>query len=204
MKFVSVATLAVISALVSPVHAATLTGSNGSITGVTTTAPLHQPNMGSLNPNALIDGNITGNANTFVEYLFSPSETETFSFTLSQAFDVNQFLLWNDRGVADSGLKDFTLNFFDSSNALVGSYSDAAELPFRGNNPVPEVFSFSTMTNVTQIDLVITSPLTVSASTPNIQFREVEFDGVASVPEPLSILGTVIAAGIGVAIKRKY
>lgn len=182
------------------VLAAPITGPGGEITGATTTTTLINNAggcTGSGAANCSIDGNISGNSNSFVEFGFSNSET--FTYSLNGLYSVSQFLLWNDRGQPDSGIGNFDLVFKNTTNnTTVGTFSSAAIIP-SFNSPTPEVFNFSAMPPADQIDLVINSTLNMGAVSVT-QFREVAFDG-SQVPEPAT--GMLLCGGLASIVFRR-
>lgn len=138
-----------------------------------------------------INGNSTGAGGTFVEW-GATGGTETFFYTLNQPYDISWFLLWNDRGFPDSGIRNFDLIFRDPGNSVVGTYNGTA-VPFQGSNPVPEAFNVGLQSNVLTVELRVNNTLNPPGS--NTQMREIAFDGTP-VPEPASLglmgLGTLI------------
>ena len=164
----------------------------GQIFSVATTAPLNTINGGSLSPDAVIDTDITGVAGTFNEWNFNG--VETYTFTLNGLYDITQFRLWNDRGVADSGIGNFDLIFKDAGAVPIGLPFNGTPVGFQGNNPVPEVFNVGLRNNVKSVDLIVNSTLTPPPGN-QLQFREVEFEGT-SVPEP----GSAVMALLGITV----
>jgi hypothetical protein len=184
------------------VSAAPITGPGGEIVSATSTIALANNSggcTGSGAANCTIDGDISGSANTFVEWQNLPpqfSPTIRFTYTLDQPYDVTRFLLWNDRGAPDSGFADFDLTFKDPGGSPVGLLYSNSALANQGSNPVPEVFNVGLYANVKTIELRVTS---VHVSVGGyVQFREVEFDG-KPVPEPASAamigMGTLTLLG---------
>ena len=170
-------------------NAAPITGPGGQIISATTATTLINSAGGCTGPGAagcLIDGIFNSSAGTFVEWVnLSPPQVETFTFTFNQPYDVTRFLLWNDRGFADSGIANFDLVFKDPGGIPIGlPYSNTA-LANRGNNPAPEVFGVGLYANVKSVDLRV---INTYDPPPNgvTQVREVEFDGIP-VPEPASM-----------------
>ena len=92
-------------------QAQVISGPNGKIISAATAAGLFTTNGGNTDPIALIDGVTNGSSGTWVEYFFE----DAFYFTFDQAYNVDEFRLWNDRGVPDAGIGDFTLRFHDGS-----------------------------------------------------------------------------------------
>jgi hypothetical protein len=187
-------------------QAALIDGPSGSILlNATTTTTLLNTAGGATGPNgsnALLDGFTDGTAGTFVEF-HNPPPTISFSFNFDQAYDIGQFLLWNDRGQADSGIFNFGIDFFDISGMQVGAtFTTAANPIFQGSNPTPETFIFgTTYTNVVRADLLVFDSLGVS----QVQIREIAFDGQASVipvPPAFLLFGSGLIGLIGMARSR--
>lgn len=181
-----------------PAAAAVMISGPSQIVSATTTATLVNNAGGALTPHpALVDNIKTGAAGTFVEFPAAELPSVSFTFQFDQAYNINEFKLWNDRGARDSGIDAFQLHFFDSSQALIGSTGVLnASSTFQGSNPTPEVFSLgSPYYGATSATLEIHSALTSSF----VQFREVAFCG--EVPEPsaatAALLGLGSVAGIG-------
>ncbi len=180
---------------VTGVNAALIDGPSGSIlSNVSTTANLIDSGAGGATgpgaANALIDGVVGGAAGTFIEF-DDALPSVTFSFNFDQSYDVSEFLLWNDRGVADAGIGNFSLSFFDSSNAQIGVGFLGAATVFQGNNPTAETFVFgSVYSNAVRVDLEVFDSL----GGPILQVREIAFSGDAStIPVP----GVVWLIGFG-------
>lgn len=201
MKPIITATCAALAALTlaaAPARSAPITGpAGGQIFAVTTTAPLNAVNGGSLLPDAVVDTDITGAAGTFNEWNFQG--VETYTFTLNALYNITDFRLWNDRGVPDSGIGNFDLIFKNAGGVPIGVPFNGNTVPFQGNNAVPEVFNVGLYNGVKFVDLVVNSTLTPPPGQ-QVQFREVEFEGVL-VPEPASIV--LIGLGATALIRRK-
>jgi PEP-CTERM motif len=176
--------------------ASPITGPGGEIVSAISTITLVNNAGGCTGVGAAgctIDGDISGSAGTFVEWLNLPPQfnpTIRFTYTLDQAYDVTRFLLWNDRGAPDSGFADFDLTFKDPGGSVVGLLYSNSALANQGSNPIPEVFNVGLYANVKSIELRVTSVHVAPGG--YVQFREVEFDGTP-VPEPASV--AVLALG---------
>ncbi len=166
------------------IEAAPITGP-GQIIAANSTANFVNINGGCVGPNAAnctIDGDFTGAGGTFVEW-GSTGTSELFKYTLNQPYNITRFLLWNDRGVPDSGIHNFDLIFRNPGGGIVGTFNGNA-VPFQGNNPTPEVFSFPVKLNVKTVELRVNT--TFDPPGTNTQMREIAFDGIP-VPEPASL-----------------
>ena len=87
----------------------------------------------------------------------------------------------------EEGIKDFRLDFFDSSNVLIPgvSFSNTAAV---GQTDLQE-FYFSEVEGVSRVDLVVLNTHTGTFN--RIEIREVELTGISvTVSEPTSIFGT--------------
>ena len=107
--------------------------------------------------------------------------------------NITSFEIFNDINVAAEGIKDFRLDFFDSGDSLISSFSDAA--------PVSQVaattFTFGAVANVSRVDLVV---LNSHPGFNRIEIREVTFNGTSAVPIPAAVwlFGSGLIGLIGV------
>ncbi len=179
-------------------EAAPITGP-GQIIAATGTPAFASPFGGCVGPGAAgctIDGDFTGSGGTFVEW-DSTGSPEIFTYTLNQPYDITRFLLWNDRGFPDSGIRNFDLIFRDPGNTVIGTFNGNA-VPFQGSAPAPEVFSVGLQSNVLTVQLRVNNTLNPVGS--NTQMREIAFDGTP-VPEPASL--GLMGAGAMLLLKRR-
>ena len=118
------------------------------------------------------DGVAVNGDNSPLNGFVSPASSGTITLDLIGNFDVNGFVLSNDVNVLQEGIKDFRLNFYDSANVLLAS-SDVLTAPL--GQAAPQTYNFSTVQNVSRVDLVI---LNCHPDTLNrIEIREVSFLG---------------------------
>ncbi|MGJ8652496.1 MAG: PEP-CTERM sorting domain-containing protein [Opitutaceae bacterium] len=129
-----------------------------------------------------INDGITGTQSSFNGFV--TNTLGSISFTFNQDYDLRSFLLWNDVVVVDEGIDDFSLSFFDSSDAQIVT-------PFATNYVGPqtqvagEEYIFDApVLNVRRVVLDVTSVQSGTFTT-RIEIREVDF-GV--IPEPASAL----------------
>lgn len=172
----------------------------GQIVSATSTALFTSPFGGCTGPgaaNCTIDGVISGAGGTFVEW-DATGLPETFTYTLNQPYDITRFLLWNDRGVLDSGIGNFDLFFKDPGGSTVGTFNGTA-VPFQGSNPLAEVFNVGLQSNVKTVEMRVNTTLNPAGT--NTQLREIAFDGTP-VPEPAS--AALIGLGSLMLMKRRY
>lgn len=110
----------------------------------------------------------------------SDSTAGTITLDLNGDFDLSSFLLWNDVNVTGEGIKDFSLEFYDSSDALIPvSFSATYQAP-QGQLAVAEYVFDEVVEGVSRVDLVIDSA-NVGPHYTRIEIREVSF---MAVPEP--------------------
>jgi hypothetical protein len=136
----------------------------------------------------------------------SPAATGTITLDLVGEFNLSSFILWNDINVFQEGIKDFRLNFFTSSNSLIPiNFSTNFTAPITQVEAEEYVFG-EVVPGVSRVDLVVLSSQESSLGGINrIEIREVAFTGdpVASVPEPLTVFGSILGLGILGAVKQK-
>lgn len=168
------------------------------------------PSLGSFPINQIADGITTdglfptfpGPFNGFA----SPAATGTITLDLVGEFNLSSFILWNDINVFQEGIKDFRLNFFTSSNSLIPiNFSTNFTAPITQVEAEEYVFG-EVVPGVSRVDLVVLSSQESSLGGINrIEIREVAFTGdpVASVPEPLTVFGSILGLGILGAVKQK-
>ena len=97
------------------------------------------------------------------------------TFGLDQAYDLDSFTLWNDINVLNEGVRSFTLSFEDAAGNLLGTTGTLSAV----SQFAPQVYTFANT-----VMGVKTVQLDVLTSSWQIEIREVEFNGVAAVPEP--------------------
>jgi len=132
-----------------------------------------------------IDGIFFGNNNGFV--VDGDVKTGTFQYEFNTSYDLLGFTLYNDAGVsAREGIKAFSLNFFDSSDNLVDRVENLETNP--SNRLInPDVFSFSEVSNVARVDLVVLDSYDDgNLSRVQLQFTEVQFNS-SVVPIPAAV-----------------
>lgn len=168
------------------------------------------PSLGSFPINQIADGitrdglfpTFPGPFNGFA----SPAATGTITLDLVGEFNLSSFILWNDINVFQEGIKDFRLNFFTSSNSLIPiNFSTNFTAPITQVEAEEYVFG-EVVPGVSRVDLVVLSSQESSLGGINrIEIREVAFTGdpVASVPEPLTVFGSILGLGILGAVKQK-
>jgi hypothetical protein len=166
------------------------------------------PSVGSFPINQIADGitkdglfpTFPGSFNGFV----SPTATGIITLDLVGEFNLSSFILWNDINVFQEGIKDFRLNFFTSSNSLIPvNFSTNFTAPITQVEAEEYVFG-EVVPGVSRVDLVVLSSQQ-SSGINRIEIREVAFTGdpVASVPEPLTVFGSILGLGILGAVKQK-
>jgi hypothetical protein len=135
----------------------------------------------------------------------SPAATGTITLDLVGEFNLSSFILWNDINVFQEGIKDFRLNFFTSSNSLIPvNFSTNFTAPITQVEAEEYVFG-EVVPGVSGVELVVLSSQQSSSGINRIEIREVAFTGdpVASVPEPLTVFGSILGLGILGAVKQK-
>ena len=135
----------------------------------------------------------------------SPAATGIITLDLVGEFNLSSFILWNDVNVFQEGIKDFRLNFFTSSNSLIPiNFSTNFTAPITQVEAEEYVFG-EVVPGVSRVDLVVLSSQQSSLGFNQIEIREVAFTGdpVASVPEPLTVFGSILGLGILGAVKQK-
>jgi hypothetical protein len=172
-------------------HAASISGTD--IIPSTTLPPQTIGNF-TFTIDQIADG-ITSNLNGFA----STAATGTITLDLVGEFNLNSFILWNDVNVLAEGIENFQLKFFNSSNDLTES-SNTLVGPLGQFEGEEYVFD-EVVRNVSRVDLVVLSSYPGFGS--DIEIREVAFTGTP-VPEPLTILGSATALGIGGLLKREH
>lgn len=159
------------------------------------------PTSWSRFPLSQINDGITSDASPYNGFV-SNRQTGTITFDLADVYDLTSFRLWNDINVRLEGIKDFRLDFFDSSNSLIPGVS-FSETAAAGSDLLQEYFF--NVPGVSRVDLVVLSTYDLT-SINRIEIREVQFTGtpyVKTVPEPTSILGTGVALGLGLFLGRR-
>ena len=166
-------------------------------------------NLPNVNPWTidLISDGITADTPTTLPYyngFVSNQDRGTITLDLVGEFDLTSFILWNDINVQKEGIKDFRLDFFNSSNTQIPvSFSTTFVAPIGQVAPTEYLFD-KLVSGVSRVDLVVLNshPLTFN----RIEIREVAFTGTpttaTAVPEPTSILGIAVA-GFGMLFARQ-
>jgi len=116
----------------------------------------------------------------------------TLRLDLGGQFNLTGMNLWNNAGANEfdgEGVNAFTLTFLDTSLFSAGSFSSTAL-----DTLAPQAYTFSAP-NVAFVDLTITSNHQVGQY---VDFYEINFTGLAAVPEPstwgVGILGVLALA----------
>lgn len=134
----------------------------------------------------IADG-ITSDASPFNGYASGFGVTSgRITLTLDQSYDLDSFVLWNDINVSNEGVRTFKLEFVDAGGFSLGSTSTLAAV----SALAPQTYNFAST-----IGGVKTVYLDVLTSSLQIEIREVEFNGVSSVPEPATF--ATLLAGLG-------
>ena len=110
------------------------------------------------------------------------------TLTLDQAYNLSDFVLWNDVNVSAEGVRTFELTFLDGAGQSLGSTGTLSAV----SQVAPQTYSFGAGVNG-----VKTVQLDVYTSSLQIEIRELAFNGVSAVPEPATI-GTMLAGLAGV------
>jgi hypothetical protein len=158
--------------------------------------------------NQIADG-ITSDAFPFNGFAaaIGTDPTGTITLNLVNDFNLRSFILWNDINVSQEGIKDFRLDFFNSSNSqILPGFSTTFLGPIGQVAPAEYVFN-QVIPGVRRVDLVVlsTNPGVVS----RIEIREVAFttgsvnNPATSVPEPFTIVGTIIGGMAAVRMRKK-
>jgi hypothetical protein len=103
----------------------------------------------------------------------------TITLNLVAEFDLTKFLLWNDVNVSAEGIKDFSLQFYDSSDSVIPVGFSATYQAPQGQLGVAEYVFDQVVLGVSRVDLVVLS--VHDGSFDRIEIREVGFEVV---PEP--------------------
>jgi hypothetical protein len=165
------------AAVISPVSASLVSGAQA------------YPDLAQSNIAFVVDGIVDAG----YWYGVAPS-SGTIRLSLGGTFDLESVTIWNNAGGISNdneGIQSFSLDFFDSTLAALGSYSDV--LP---DNELGHVRAFN-VSDVAYVDLVIRSGYSASYAL----FYEIAFEG-AKVPEPAANL--LIGLGlVGLMAQRK-
>ncbi len=156
----------------------------------------------------LISDGITEDTRTTLPYyngFVSDQDRGTITLDLVGNFDLTSFILWNDVNVQEEGIKDFRLDFFNSSNTLIPVNFSPTFETIIGKKEKTEYLFDELVPGVSRVDLVVLNshhPGTYN----RIEIREVAFTGTpttaTAVPEPSSILGIAVA-GFGMLFARQ-
>ena len=97
---------------------------------------------------------------------------------LNTSYDIDRFHLWNDINVRMEGLKDFTLRFYDSNNAVVHTQRFTA----KGGMVDMQTFMLSTTARcAARVELLVNSVQAErNTYARRVEIREVAFSGVRS------------------------
>ncbi len=125
----------------------------------------------------MCDG-ITSDASPFNGFAAKSGELGTIQLELTDPYDLEDFVLWNDINVHQEGIHEFRLEFFDENDGLVDISPDFIG-PFGDSDPM--VYFLGEVKNVKRVDLVVIS-VYESEYFDRIEIREVAFHG--NVPDP--------------------
>lgn len=110
------------------------------------------------------------------------SKAGTITFMLSEPHDVSGFKLWNDVSIRKEGIKTFRLDLRNSGPAPVSTPIYTATW----GKPDAQVYTFPTVKDVTEIDLVVLSSIKEDTTfAERIEVREVAFVGIPSRDRPV-------------------
>jgi hypothetical protein len=141
-----------------------------------------------------ITADIAPDFNGFV----SNSASGTISFGLVDGpSTLTNFVLWNDVNVLSEGIKDFNLEFYNPTNALL-STSTTLQGPF--NQIDPKIYRFPEINGVSRVDLVVLN--SHAGVFTRIEIREVGFNAVP-VPAAAWLFGSGLLGLIGISRRKK-
>jgi len=134
--------------------------------------------------------------------------TATIVFNLNGTYNLDAFSYWTtDGGYAPYGIKGVTIETsLDGSNytVLAGAPTsfNEGDISSTATENAQQV-NLSTPVQASYVEFVVTSNYYEEGDITSV--GAVEFDGtpVSSVPEPMSIAGTILAGGIGIVLKRQ-
>jgi hypothetical protein len=203
-KSIAIALTTVALSIVVTPQAQAVTIGGSQITPSTTLPSVTIPGINSFTIDKIADG-ITSDAFPFNGFA-STASTGTISLGFANDFDLRSFLLWNDINVGQEGIKDFRLDFFNSTNAQISpGFSTTFVAPLGQLAPAEYVFN-QVIPGVRRVDLVVLSsqPFTIN----RIEIREVAFTtgsiaSTTSVPEPFTIVGTIIGGTAALRLRKK-
>lgn len=152
----------------------------GQITASTTI-----PSWGGFTIDQICDGILTV-PGWFNGFAVNPGIVGTIHLDFATPQALGDFVLWNDVNVASEGISQFRLDFFNASNAPIGS-SPVFVGPI--NSIAPAIYPFPVVENVKRVDLVV---LSLNPS-PRLEIREVAFNWSDVVPSERSTFGGVKA-----------
>lgn len=161
------------------------------ITATTDLIEYSHPSFGTFSIDKIVDG-ITSDANPFNGFATNPSERSgIIHLAFSQAYDLSDFVLWNDINVVNEGIISFELLFYSALGYIskTAVFTVPSQGILSGQN-----FGFAAVNGVSRVDLnILTSNPNVSVT--GIEIREVSFNGeisssgnILAVPEPTSII----------------
>ena len=187
----------VVTLNVGAAHAASISG-----TDIIPSTTLPTLTVGDLTfPIDQIADGITSDAFPFNGFA-SSAATGTITLDLVGEFNLNSFILWNDINVFAEGIQDFRLDFFNSADGLIPVGFSTNFVAPSGQSEAEEYVFNETVSGVSRVDLVVLSSIP-GGFAERIEIREVAFTGTP-VPEPLTILGSATALGIGGLLKREH
>jgi len=133
----------------------------------------------------------------------------TIRFDLARVYTLESFLLWNDINLTGEGIKDFRLEFFDASDALITpGFSTNYTAPLQQLAAAEYVFG-SVVLGVSRVDLVVLNSYQ-GPIIKRIEIREVAFTGTMStnpdrpvVPEPSTFSLSLFGMSLLMLISRR-
>jgi hypothetical protein len=166
--------LAAMGVATSTLAQSVMIGGPAQIVSVTSTIP---GGSGTYTLPQIADGN-NSDAAPFNGFQGADGATGTITFMLNEDYDLTSFHLWNDINVRAEGVGSYTLKFYDSANALVGT---AGPFTTTAGQIAPHVNTFPSIGKVRKVEMEIQSvqqkPNTFAR---RVEIREVAFDGVKS------------------------
>ena len=165
-----------------------LSSANAQNVNITNVTSDFAPSGGSLLN--LIDGDTSGgNIVTWNAGATQNTVLPTLTFSFDQAYDVDSFTIFNNGGsnlVDPQGFRDITLEFLNSTGALVSSV-DINDISQNGISG--EQFALAGLSGITGVRLVSLDSHFSNVASADFVAREISFGGTTTVvPEPSSAL----------------